>query len=102
MKYNGEKMKDFDHFKKTFNKLHGKPPLPPARLFGVLPGSEKEKRLLELLEEIERNCPCGARPETPNTHPHVSGCPVSEAIRLLVTPNREITNPQPDSTNANG
>jgi len=61
--------------------------LAPVTLFGVLPVSEKEKQVLELLKEIEQHCPCGARPETPNTHPHVSGCPVSKAIRLLETPN---------------
>lgn len=35
----------------------------------------------ELLQ-VEQHCPCGARPETPRTHPHVSGCPVAEALRI--------------------
>ncbi|MGE3840069.1 MAG: hypothetical protein AB7I50_00635 [Vicinamibacterales bacterium] len=40
-------------------------------------------QLLPLLLQIERNCPCGARPETPNTHHHVIGCPVEDALILL-------------------
>jgi hypothetical protein len=35
-----------------------------------------------IAKEIERHCPCGARPESLNTHPHVCGCPVE---RLLVS-----------------
>lgn len=35
--------------------------------------------LRALLEQIERHCPCGARPESPSTHPHVGGCPVAAA-----------------------
>lgn len=34
-------------------------------------------RATELVAEIERHCPCGARPESLDTHPHVSGCPVA-------------------------
>jgi hypothetical protein len=30
-----------------------------------------------------QGCPCGARPETPNTHPHVIGCHIAEAISVL-------------------
>lgn len=30
-----------------------------------------------------QGCPCGARPETPNTHPHVIGCHIEEAIIAL-------------------
>lgn len=26
------------------------------------------------------SCPCGARRESPRTHPHVSGCPTAKAI----------------------
>lgn len=37
-------------------------------------------RLREALLEVERTCPCGARPESPNTHPHVTGCPVGRAL----------------------
>ena len=37
-------------------------------------------RLIELLRQIENHCPCGARPESPETHPHVGGCPVSDAL----------------------
>lgn len=35
----------------------------------------------ELLQ-IEQHCPCGARPETPVTHPHVIGCPVDRALEI--------------------
>lgn len=38
---------------------------------------------LMLALEIERHCPCGARPESMRTHPHVGGCPVDKLIRLL-------------------
>lgn len=45
---------------------------------------EQEKAtLLSALKEVERHCPCGARPETPKTHPHVSGCPVGYALESL-------------------
>lgn len=30
-----------------------------------------------------QGCPCGARPESPTTHPHVTGCHVDEAIVAL-------------------
>ena len=36
--------------------------------------------LLAALKHVERHCPCGARPETPHTHPHVLGCQVGIAI----------------------
>lgn len=35
----------------------------------------------ELLQ-IERHCPCGARPETPATHPHAPRCPVKRALDI--------------------
>jgi len=38
------------------------------------------ERLLGALREVERHCPCGARPETLNSHPHVGGCPVGAAL----------------------
>lgn len=28
-------------------------------------------------------CPCGARPEAPDTHPHVPGCPVGAALERI-------------------
>ncbi len=40
-------------------------------------------RALELARSIERHCPCGARPESPNTHAHVPGCEVAELIQVL-------------------
>lgn len=41
---------------------------------------DARRRLEAALREIERHCPCGARPESPRSHPHVGGCPVAEAI----------------------
>jgi hypothetical protein len=41
------------------------------------------REALTNLREVERHCPCGARPESPSTHPHVGGCPVYQAIRAL-------------------
>lgn len=38
--------------------------------------------LADALLEIERHCPCGARPESLKTHPHVTGCPVQRALAL--------------------
>lgn len=35
------------------------------------------------IEQVERHCPCGARPESPKTHPHVGGCPVAAALVYL-------------------
>lgn len=37
--------------------------------------------MLEALKMVERHCPCGARPESPTTHPHVTGCLVGAAIQ---------------------
>ena len=36
----------------------------------------------DALRFAERFCPCGARPESPDTHPHVPGCLVDQALRL--------------------
>ena len=52
-----------------------------------------EARVRELegaLREVERHCPCGARPEwarpeSPATHPHVTGCPVGNALARRTT-----------------
>jgi len=41
------------------------------------------KRMLELIDEIEMHCPCGARPESLNIHAHVSGCNVDQLKVLL-------------------
>ena len=35
------------------------------------------------LKMVEIHCPCGARPETLDTHPHVGGCEVEKALRKL-------------------
>jgi hypothetical protein len=35
------------------------------------------------LELLERNCPCGARPESLDTHPHVTNCLVEAILRKL-------------------
>jgi hypothetical protein len=40
-------------------------------------------RMLKLIAEIEEQCPCGARPESLSTHPHVIGCPVIELKQIL-------------------
>lgn len=45
----------------------------------------RDERLLTLLRQIEANCPCGARPESPTTHPHALNCPVDLAIVILTT-----------------
>ncbi len=45
--------------------------------------SDDSRRALDLALAIERHCPCGARPESPNTHPHVLGCEVAELIQAL-------------------
>lgn len=37
-------------------------------------------RLAEALRWAERHCPCGARPESPDTHPHLPGCLVGAAL----------------------
>jgi hypothetical protein len=36
-----------------------------------------------LIEEIENQCPCGARPESLNTHPHIGGCPVARLKEIF-------------------
>lgn len=37
--------------------------------------------LIAALRFAERFCPCGARPESPQSHPHVVSCPISAALR---------------------
>jgi len=41
---------------------------------------EMARELAAALVEAERHCPCGARPESPVTHPHVSGCRVAAVL----------------------
>ena len=36
--------------------------------------------LVAALKLAERFCPCGARPESPNTHPHAAGCLIAAAL----------------------
>jgi len=58
-----------------------------------IPGCEHDtwqRRMRQLLAEIELHCPCGARPESIHTHPHVIGCPVDEAIRLFNSANDQM------------
>lgn len=45
--------------------------------------AERDKPLVSLLRQIEQHCPCGARPESLNSHPHVPGCPVADALVML-------------------
>jgi hypothetical protein len=42
--------------------------------------------LREVAAEIARHCSCGARPESPVTHPHVPGCPVYRLLKLVGLP----------------
>jgi len=48
---------------------------------------------LAYLWETAGSCPCGARKESPSTHPHVFSCPTAEACRIaaiaLDNPQRE-------------
>ena len=44
---------------------------------------EKQLELLSQLLYVEKQCPCGARPESLNTHPHVSGCGINYLIRQI-------------------
>ena len=37
----------------------------------------------EALEKVAEFCPCGARPEALDTHPHVGSCPVGAALAAL-------------------
>ena len=45
-----------------------------ARLIAAAPD------MLQALLFAEHYCPCGARPESPHTHPHVPGCVIAAAI----------------------
>lgn len=36
-----------------------------------------------LLKEVEQHCPCGARPESLRTHPHVLGCKVEQVLTII-------------------
>ena len=44
---------------------------------------EKQLELLPQLLYVENQCPCGARPESLQTHPHVSGCGIDYLIRQI-------------------
>lgn len=46
--------------------------------------AERLRDLWAVLTDFERHCPCGARPESPATHPHVGGCPVYEALYITL------------------
>lgn len=41
------------------------------------------QRARELINTIERHCPCGARPESLHTYPHTQNCPVHELKKVL-------------------
>jgi hypothetical protein len=41
--------------------------------------------LTKALRFAERHCPCGARPESLDTHPHVPGCQIDAALRQVGT-----------------
>lgn len=55
---------------------------------------QREQALHQLVKEIEQHCPCGARPESLSTHPHVAGCPVAALTALLPVP-EPAKEPQP-------
>jgi|SRR5690349_15675196 len=40
------------------------------------------KYVLDVLKVYENHCPCGARPESPHTHPHVTGCALGNALEM--------------------
>lgn len=42
---------------------------------------------LEYLWVTTHSCPCGARPESPQSHPHVIGCPTEKAVRMFAAMN---------------
>ena len=43
--------------------------------------AEAQADVRALAEAINiQGCNCGARAESPNTHPHVSGCPTGKAL----------------------
>ena len=44
---------------------------------------EQQIELLSQLLYVERQCPCGARPEALHTHPHVGGCGIDFLIRQI-------------------
>ena len=44
---------------------------------------EKQLELLSQLLYVEKQCPCGARPESFDTHPHVGGCGIDYLIRQI-------------------
>ena len=47
---------------------------------GLLADAQQQ---LRYLWETTRSCPCGARAESLDTHPHVIGCPTGRAVELL-------------------
>ncbi len=38
------------------------------------------ERQLSYWWETQHSCPCGARAESPDTHPHVTACPTASAL----------------------
>jgi hypothetical protein len=36
--------------------------------------------LVQHIRVVEQHCPCGARPESPKTHPHMTGCLIALAL----------------------
>lgn len=45
--------------------------------------SERVQLAIIGLELLEQNCPCGARPESLSTHPHVTCCLVEVTLRKI-------------------
>ncbi len=63
--------------------------LAPALAAEVLAGRKALTQAREAVQEVEIHCPCGARPESLDTHPHVGGCPVAKALAALEVPDGE-------------
>ncbi len=55
----------------------------PAALREIERLQARIERARESAKEIEQHCPCGARPESLHTHPHVLTCPVEKVIAIL-------------------
>jgi hypothetical protein len=45
---------------------------------------EAQEAAIEALQLAEIHCPCGARPESLATHPHVPSCYIDKALRALL------------------
>ena len=51
-----------------------------AALAQALQAQKEAEQQLVYIWKRTGGCPCGARQETPNTHPHMLGCPTAKAL----------------------